>query len=121
MKQAIQLDRSFVSLIPDDAGRQGWRVAMAIQLGCALILGLVCAGPALAQDARLTVLEENDSILFDSDRYYTQGLQLDYLGSSVASGSSWNVPFDFLSDNIGIFPNQGAAGGAVDRRYEVLA
>ena len=85
-------------------------------MGGALFIGLIASAPARAEDGRLTLIEENDSILFDSDRYYTQGLQLNYLGDSVAADSGWNVPFDFLADHIGVF----SGGSGVDRRYEVM-
>jgi lipid A 3-O-deacylase len=70
---------------------------------------------AKAGDGRFSVIEENDSILFDSDRYYTQGLQFNYLGDTVDPTSGWASPFDFLSDHIGIFPSEGH----IDRRYEL--
>jgi len=73
---------------------------------------------AQADDSsRLTGLEENDSVLFDSDKYYTQGLEFAYLGPDVAPDSAWIAPFDALGD-LGPFDATGAS--EVSRRYEVL-
>lgn len=69
-----------------------------------------------SSNGRVTVLEENDSIFFNSDRYYTQGLQVNYLGPTVAEDSAWSAPFNFLSDDLGIF----SGGSDVSRHYEVL-
>jgi hypothetical protein len=75
-------------------------------------------GAAHADDtSRITALEENDSVLFDSDKYYTQGLEFAYLGPDVAPDSAWIGPFDALGD-LGPFDATGA--GQVSRRYEVL-
>ncbi|HVI91678.1 MAG TPA: lipid A deacylase LpxR family protein [Dongiaceae bacterium] len=71
---------------------------------------------APAGNGRITVLEENDSILFDSDRYYTQGLQLDYLGPSVDPAGAWARPFDFLAGDLGFWPGEGT----IDRRYDLF-
>jgi lipid A 3-O-deacylase len=74
---------------------------------------------ASAEDSgRLTVVEENDSILSDDDGYYTQGLQFGYLSPDVAAGSSWSRPFDWLGgDGLGLLPS---GSGEMSRRYELL-
>ena len=72
---------------------------------------------AADENGRITAIEENDSILFDSDRYYTQGLQFSYLGGDLEGGSGWNAPFNFLSDNLSIFPSDAAT---ISRHYEIL-
>jgi hypothetical protein len=66
---------------------------------------------------RLTGIEENDSVLFDSDKYYTQGLELAYLGPDVTADSVWIAPFDALGD---LGPFDAAGASEVSRRYEVL-
>ena len=86
-----------------------------VQIGMASAVAIVLPQVAQAGDSRFSIIEENDSILFDSDRYYTQGLQLNYLGETVDPASAWASPFDFLSDHIGIFPS----AGRIDRRYEL--
>jgi hypothetical protein len=68
-------------------------------------------------NSRFAVVEENDSVLFDSDKYYTQGLEFTYLGPDVAVGSAWIAPFDALAD---LGPFDAAGAGEVSRRYEVL-
>jgi lipid A 3-O-deacylase len=75
-------------------------------------------GVARADDnSRFTIIEENDSVLWDSDKYYTQGLEFMYLGPDVAADSAWIAPFDALAD-LGPFDATGA--GEVSRRYEVI-
>jgi len=95
------------------AGQQ-WLAALLSVVTLATVLAM--PQPALAQDGRVSVLEENDSIFFNSDRYYTQGLQLNYLGPTVATTSIANAPFDFLSNHLGIF----ATGASSNRHYEAL-
>lgn len=47
---------------------------------------------------RFTVLEENDSLYFNSDKHYTQGLRLsDLLGGSPTPGGLWDGGFNLLS------------------------
>jgi hypothetical protein len=76
------------------------------------------AGAARADDSsRVTVIEENDSVLFDSDKYYTQGVEFAYLGPDVEVDSGWIGPFDALAA-LGPFDAEGA--GEVSRRYEIL-
>lgn len=54
---------------------------------------------ALPQAARaddkshVTILEENDSLYFNSDKHYTQGLRLSYLGPDVRPDSFWSGAF----------------------------
>jgi hypothetical protein len=82
-------------------------------------LAAVLAAPTAQADdnGRLTAIEENDSVLFDSDKYYTQGLEFIYLGPDVAADSAWIGPFDAL-DSLGLFDTMDA--GEVSRRYEVI-
>jgi lipid A 3-O-deacylase len=88
---------------------------------CLAIVALAAALAAPAAQAddngRLTAIEENDSVLFDSDKYYTQGLEFVYLGPDVAVDSAWIGPFDAL-DSLGLFDTTDA--GEVSRRYEVI-
>ena len=74
------------------------------------------AHPVLADDfGRITLTEENDSIVFPTDRYYTQGFEFAYLGPDVESESLWVGPFDGLTA-IGLF----GSGALVSRRYQVI-
>jgi hypothetical protein len=93
--------------------RRSPRCLLAIVAVAALLRG----GAALADDAgRFALLEENDSVPFNTDKYYTQGLEFTYLGPDVAVGSAWIAPFDAL----GAFPFDTEGASEVSRRYEVL-
>ncbi len=60
--------------------------------------------PVRAEDAgRFTILEENDSLFFNSDKHYTQGLRLSDLGPSLKPESGWSVLFDFVSRTSPLF------------------
>jgi hypothetical protein len=89
----------------------GWRSG-AIALLALLSLPAVnaraqqTASSADVQPSRFTLLEENDSIYFNSDKHYTQGLRLsDLVAGSPASGGWWDGAFNLLS--IGPFFQQG--------------
>jgi hypothetical protein len=86
-------------------------------LAIVAIAALQEGGAALADDAsRFAILEENDSVPFNTDKYYTQGLEFTYLGPDVAVDSAWFAPFDTL----GAFPFDAEGASEVSRRYEVL-
>jgi lipid A 3-O-deacylase len=90
------------------AGWRSWAIAL-------LALLLLPAADARAQQAaasadvepsRFTILEENDSIYFNSDKHYTQGLRLsDLVGGAPAPGGWWDGAFNLLS--FGPFFQQG--------------
>ena len=88
----------------------GWRLAFC---GAAF---LIAAPAALRADdgQRLSIIEENDSLFFDSDKHYTQGLRIGYLGPDVEAGSDWNDPFDALASFLPVFPEGEKARS---RRY----
>jgi lipid A 3-O-deacylase len=72
------------------------------------------ASPDL-QSSRFTVLEENDSLFFNSDKHYTQGLRLsDLIGGTPAPGGLWDDAFNLL--NFGPFFNSGGT-----RKTAILA
>jgi lipid A 3-O-deacylase len=51
-------------------------------------------GAARADDkSHVTALEENDSLYFNSDKHYSQGLRLSYLGPDVQPDSFWSGAF----------------------------
>ncbi len=78
----------------------------------ALCLASTIALPAAADDLqRFSVLEENDSLWFNSDQHYTQGLRFSEMGPDLQPGSGWNAPF-FLFDLFG-------AAQQENRRYSV--
>ena len=86
----------------------GWRLAL---FGAAL---LIPAALRADDGQRLSIIEENDSLFFDSDKHYTQGLRIGYLGPDVAQDSGWNEPFDLLGGFLPAFP---AAETERSRRY----
>jgi hypothetical protein len=90
----------------------------ALLTGLALILlATVLPRPAHADsNDRLNILEENDSIYFNSDRHYTQGLRASLLLPDIATESSWNGPFNLFND---IAPVFGSAAQR-SRRYSVF-
>jgi hypothetical protein len=97
------------------ATRQSPRLCLAAAVTAAAMLGATQA--AADDNSRFGVIEENDSIIFDTDKYYTQGIAFTYLGPDVAVDSAWIAPFNTLAD-WGPFDATGA--GSVSRRYEVL-
>jgi hypothetical protein len=95
---------------------RGGTAARVFLLIAAPLSMLLLAGANVRADdrERIVLLEENDSLYFNSDRHYTQGLRFSYLGLDAAPESSWNAPFDALA--IGpVF----APGAGVSRRYAV--
>lgn len=94
-----------------------WRAVLAFGTSTLGILAAFGISPALAEDAgRLTVIEENDSIVFPTDRYYTQGLGMNFLTGDVAGDSIWDTPFSGL-ESLGAF---GTPDTSSSRRYEFL-
>lgn len=95
------------------------RTLRRLRTVAATIAATLAAGAAAADDSsRITVLEENDSVIFgDSDKFYTQGIAFTYLGPDVEVDSAWIGPFDLLA-TLGPFDAGGA--GQVSRRYEIL-
>jgi lipid A 3-O-deacylase len=67
---------------------------------------------------RLTIIEENDSIYLDDDRYYTQGAQFTWLSPSVGADSAFHGPFEFLSG--GPFAPFRGGGQWHRQHYEIL-
>jgi hypothetical protein len=86
----------------------------------AVPLVFVAAGalaPARADDMhRLSILEENDSLFFNSDKHYTQGLRLSYLTPDLKPGGAWNDTFNLLANVPTVFAQDGTA----TRRYALL-
>ena len=88
----------------------------------AILMALVIAVLANPRTARadnaerITVLEENDSIYFNSDKHYTQGIRASNLGPAVPSASGWNAPFNWIADLAPIFQD----GTGTERRYAIV-
>jgi lipid A 3-O-deacylase len=56
-------------------------------------------------DWRTTLLEENDSLYFNSDKHYTQGLRLSFLSPLLAPGGWSEGVFDFVGNIPMVFAN----------------
>ena len=82
-------------------------------LGAALLIAETPAALRADDGHRFSVILENDSLFFDSDKHYTQGLRIAYLGPDVKAGSGWNEPFDLLGGLLPVFQ----AGEKRSRRY----
>lgn len=94
-----------------------FRRSPARLLAAATAAAMLGPGAAWADDTiRLGVIEENDSVGFDTDKYYTQGIALTYLGGDVDRESEWAGPFQALSD-LGLF---APPRPDTPRRYEIL-
>jgi len=61
---------------------------------------------------RTTVLEENDSLYFNSDKHYTQGLRLSFMSPTLKPGGWTDGVFDF----VGNIPTVFADGAQSQRR-----
>jgi lipid A 3-O-deacylase len=72
-------------------------------------VGLAATGkPIRAEDReRITVLEENDGLFFNSDKHYTQGFRISDL-HPVTGPSIWNGAFDLVGSVAPIFAPGGA-------------
>jgi hypothetical protein len=93
-------------------------------LAAAALLAALAFGPAgaaaepePAPQHRFSVVEENDSLPFHSDKHYTQGLRFSYLGPPVEDGSAWGAPFDAAA---AILPWMEAPATTRTRRYAIL-
>ncbi len=76
--------------------------------------------PALADgQERINILEENDSLYFNSDKHYTQGLRLSDLAPDIGTKSAWNDPFALLSKIPWLFDENGK-DTPYSRRYALL-
>jgi hypothetical protein len=86
---------------------------------CALVFGAAGAAAAAqpAPQHRFSLIEENDSLPFSSDKHYTQGLRLAYLGPPVADDSAWAVPFGAVEI---VLPWMDAPATTRTRRYAIL-
>src|SRR2546430_6885352 len=65
-------------------------------------------------EGRFTILEENDSLFFNSDKHYTQGLRLSNLIPTLDRAGGRNDVFEFVDRNAP-FPRRGG-----DRRVAVF-
>jgi lipid A 3-O-deacylase len=86
-------------------GRRFLRIALALGVIACCLPGLQNAARGQVSE-RITVLEENDSLFFNSDKHYTQGLRISDLHPVTGPGF-WNSAFDFLGSFAPIFAPGG--------------
>jgi lipid A 3-O-deacylase len=69
--------------------------ARPLLAACLTGLAIVALSSSARADdkSHITILEENDSIYFNTDKHYTQGLRLSYLGPDVQPDSFWSGAF----------------------------
>src|SRR5579883_131111 len=77
----------------------------------AVVMAGVCLCASAARAGQLSILEENDSLFFTSDKHYTQGIRGAYLSDPLSS-SDWRYrAFDLVSP---VFP----ASASGERRFD---
>src|SRR6266540_1765492 len=89
--------------------RKSERRLLGIAFALAVIAGVPVGfeKPARGQDReRITILEENDSLFFNSDKHYTQGFRISDLHPVTAPGF-WNGAFDLLGSVAPLFAPGG--------------
>src|SRR6266446_4920765 len=84
----------------------------ATRIALALLLWIVLAttqGRAWGEEVgRITILEENDSLYFNSDKHYTQGLRIsDLLAGPPVSEGLWHDAFQALGSVPQVFEPGG--------------
>jgi lipid A 3-O-deacylase len=75
-----------------------------------LLIGM-CLCASAARAGQLSILEENDSLFFTSDKHYTQGIRGAYLSDPLASDDWRYKAFDLVPP---LFPDAGAS----ERRFD---
>jgi lipid A 3-O-deacylase len=73
-------------------------IARHVLVACLSWLAIAAPPDAARADdkSHVTILEENDSIYFNSDKHYTQGIRLSYLGPDVQPDSFWSGAFGWF-------------------------
>ena len=71
------------------------RVLMSL-LSCCLLMSMQSRAWG-DETGRITILEENDSLYFNSDKHYTQGLRIsDLLGETLSRDGLWDDAFKIV-------------------------
>ena len=91
--------------MPRETARLFLRLSLAATVVASALVGIENSARGQDQE-RITVLEENDSLFFNSDKHYTQGLRISDLHPVRAPGF-WNGSFDFLGSFAPIFAPGG--------------
>jgi lipid A 3-O-deacylase len=90
---------------------------LALLAGAALLAAV--DGAAADDRSRFSALEENDSLYFNSDKHYTQGVRFAYLGPDITAPSAWNAPFELGASLLPVFRSEGS--DTRKRRYALIA
>jgi len=77
----------------------------------AVVLAGVCLSASAAWAGQLSILEENDSLFFTSDKHYTQGIRGAYLSDPLSTNDWRYRAFDFVSP---LFPDSAPS----ERRFD---
>jgi lipid A 3-O-deacylase len=88
------------------------RVVMTL-LSCCLLMSM--QGRAWSDETgRITILEENDSLYFNSDKHYTQGLRIsDLLSETLSPGGLWDDAFKIVGSVAPVFQPGGTRRTAI--------
>jgi lipid A 3-O-deacylase len=70
---------------------------------------------------RVIVLEENDSLFFNSDKHYTQGLRLSHLRPELEESGLWGTAFHLLGYIPSFFAPLPSDAGANKRQVSLFA
>src|SRR5438093_6001739 len=82
------------------------RVAMTL-LSCCLLMSMQSPGWS-DETGRITILEENDSLYFNSDKHYTQGFRIsDLLGETPSPDGLWDDAFKIVRSVTPVFEPGG--------------
>src|SRR5437870_6720615 len=88
------------------------RVVMTL-LSCCLLMSMQSPGWS-DETGRITILEENDSLYFNSDKHYTQGLRIsDLLGATLSPDGLWDGAFKIVGGVAPVFEPGGTRRAAI--------
>src|SRR5437870_9500592 len=88
------------------------RVVMTL-LSCCLLMSMQSRAWS-DETGRITILEENDSLYFNSDKHYTQGLRIsNLLGETLSPDGLWDDAFKIVGSVAPVFEPSDTGRGAV--------
>jgi lipid A 3-O-deacylase len=74
------------------------RISLTMLMAMAVELTALVSVARADDRGQISVIEENDSIFYPSDKHYTQGIRFSYLTSPLTADESLNAPFDWFGD-----------------------
>src|SRR5690348_17880618 len=84
-----------------------------MRIHAAVVLAGVCLFASMARAGQLSILEENDSLFFTSDKHYTQGIRGAYLSDPLSSNDWRYRAFDLVP---ALFLDPGSS----ERRFALI-